>query len=501
MKRKISSIFLCIGLMLGLVSGCGQSSGEDSQTVSEVSAPSAEQEATIVRWGIMEEEEKNGAPLHIMDSGRVEKINALLKEKGLDIQVEIEYILAGKEKNELESIDEQAESYDIVTFCTMGIGAKDMEKYLLPLEGYMAEGQPLNEVYQQLPEEMWQYDRIDGHNYNVGKLTGILYPLYTVNLKTEKQYDKELLLAEGDAAVPEIVQSIGREIKMTEPYVTRWGDELGVECYFHMIAPGVGINIENGTQFENVWESELMQQWMERELEWLENGISATYYESEIVSSLELFERGITSHSQIEEDQVQRKDGVVAYIDMIPCVPVGKLTPREENNYTSILKKSSQTEASLKLLCAMNTDAALYEAIHTPTIQEMGNQITEDFEELCCGTILTGEDSKDALSERIAELSEGQISPILGFAFDQKPVEEEMRALKEVIENEYAHPRIAEVVMEAEEEGKDVSQAVKEAWQREFEGFKNRLKEAGIERVIEEANRQLLAPAAQNSED
>ena len=98
-------------------------------------------------------------------------------------------------------------------------------------------------------------------------------------------------------------------------------------------------------------------------------------------------------------------------------------------------------------------------------------------------------------------MEEDQISPIIGFTFDRTPVEEEMRKLEELHCPELNTAYMLTVgheIMEDENDSKLYKESFSRIWKEEIENYLQKLEEAGIDKVIDEANRQLTAWQAKN---
>lgn len=489
MKRRGVILLLCISTLLSLLIGC--------QKTNTDTGADTEKELPTLHWAVMEWEQcasNPELPLYVMDTGRLNQINAQLKEKGYGFQLDMEYVLASEDQSELEQVRAAEKDYDIVTFDAMGIGAKEMEEMLLPLEGYMKDGEPLHKVYQQFSEQVWEYNQVEGHIYNLGRLTEILYPRYQITImKAEKEpeYAPEALRQNEEGAIEKAVQDLGVGIKMADPYLPVWGDEMGVQCRFHMIAPGVGLDIENGAGFENVWESEVASEWLERELTMLTEGISTSIYDDKGWNNDKLFFRNVTTWPEITQMFQTWPDGVTQYSANIPIYAEGHLVPPLNGHYTSVLKDSPYTQECLQLLAALNTDQELFEAIHTPVSNQVGKQQVNEFLDLCNYQAMLGK--KDLLSGEITKLPPERISPVLGFTFDQGPVQAEVTALRNMTRTtNFAIPlNHLQIEEEAAETGEDIRSIIARSWQQQMEAYKQDLQQAGIDRVIEEANRQL----------
>lgn len=471
MSKKI--VWLLCALMV-LISACGERQElEESSGTESVGQAQTEGEREVVRWGIIDSDDNI-----VMEQARIEKVNALLKERGYTFSVDIQYMT------------KEEENLDILTFPVAGVGEEEMQERLLALEPYFEEGEALYEAAAFWPEQSWRYNQVGGHNYNFGRLIDVIYPgfsLGAVGDEAEKQYevireDLVTMLEENEMqGVPEAAE-LFMPLHLAFPYLQAWDDELGVQCQFHMIAPGVGLCMEGGTEFENIWESALMQQLLTREEEWLLTGVSSTYVEDYYPGA---FMRGVYRKQSFSE--AEKETGQYIYLE-----EEGVMVPTLNQCYTSILKESSHIEESLELLAAVNTDAELAEALREPLAPTEGGKMTRNFYEVCNGLFLQERDCEQAVEERLEQAENGQISPILGFTFDARPVEEEVEALWRIME-EGAIGTVNEAVLKAQEQGSELAPAALEAWRAEIENMKQALEAAGIDAVIAEANRQLAA--------
>lgn len=462
MKIKV---WLVCALLLCLLAAC------QSGTESTEKEPEAPQETVTLRWGVVDPTGEK-----TMEALRINQVNALLREKGYAFQVDIEYMT------------EASADVDIITFPVMGVGAQWMEETLLPLEPYLEEGQPLYKAASLLPEQFWQFDQIEGHNYNFGQLVDAQFIAFLISYmgeETPQEYNWQALRQNGTAQVPDLVQTLEAPIKVAMPYVSAWGDELGLQCAFHMVAPGVGLQIDGGVAFENVWESQWVEEALSREEHWLFSGQGATYTTEAMQRDWPFFiMRGSTRLEEIK--QSESGAGVT-----VPSIYEGNIVPSLERRYTSVLRASDRSQEALELLGALGSDAELANALCEPIQNRYQNRLTEFFPELCTIWLLRERDTQESMQARLQLQEEGRISPILGFSFDASPVAKEMQAVQAVMQ-EGTPMAVGDAVISAEESGSDMTGVVS-TWREEIEQMKAALQEAGIDTIVEEANRQLQA--------
>lgn len=497
MKQKVKCMILYLLITLLCLSGCKQ------QAPAESNLSVQEQEATTLRWAVMGREQDR-----LVASRRAGKVNQLLQEKGYPVQIELIYIGNSKLGNQLQILEEQQEKFDIVTFQMMSCGgAQEMAEYLLPLETYMTEGQPLHEVYQLFSEELWKTDQIEGHNYNMGKLLHIVSPTYSIvaSEQTEApEYPEEIFLAGDDEAIWQLMQESEIWGMLPEMYIGDWSDGLYMSHAFHMIAPGVGLEMEDGESFENVWESEYARQKEIAELAHLDEENYGSMMGSNVLGIKKTIRYSVSDRMTFTytESDVGEKEERLLYWFICPAADKMRLLPTPEQQYTSILKDSEHIEDCLTLLADLNTDQELCEAFCEKS-QETPYEQLPVFTALCNAPGEKGEGrTAQQQNECLASLSQKQRSPILGFTFDRRPVEEQVKKLEELEKTRHMDlvkesTQKLNAVIDDEEQLRAVT---KEIWQTELANYRQKLKEAGIDEVIAEANRQLEAWNASQKE-
>ena len=491
MKNSLRRLVVYLILVMWLLNGC------QGQTVEESNVQKQKIEVTTVRWAVMGNSGKT-----LVANRKAEQINQMLSERGCPIQLELIYIGDSQIGNQLALLQQQEKKFDIITFWKTSCGgAEEMKEYLLPLELYMTEGKPLYEVYQLFSEALWQSDQIDGHTYNLGRLLSIVSPTYYVRTKDQMEqptYPEEAFTAGDEEAIWEIVHEENIMEILPEPYIGNAGDGFYISHTFHMIAPGVGFSMDAGEVFENVWESKYIKEREEKELTWLETQRYISIMDSRLFEETVYVTRSISTQYK----PVIRKyfngevdDGAADYEFIYPASGQMRLAPTLRSQYTSILKNSEHIEESLKLLAILNTDQEICEAFCAES-KETAQETIPVFTALCNAPGNEGEKrTAQEQNECFAALEENQKSPILGFTFDRRPVEEEVRRLEELERTRHMELVIEvtqrlEAVIDDEEQ---LKLATKEIWLEKMADYKRKLKEAGIDRVIEEANRQLAA--------
>ncbi len=504
--RILGSVILTLYLM-----GCSAQNTESQHSESTTSSVKNneeesglvqdEEEVTTIRWGVIGQYNcADPDKKEFVDRKRNSAINAALKEKGLAFEVKVVFI-DQEVGDQLETAISYSEPFDIVTFEAAGIGADDMQENLLPLEDYMVEDGILYEVYQIYSEQIWQANQIDGHNYSLGQLIGAVSPVYCfendASLISELNVDAELLIQGTEEEIEKYIKENNGSIMAPAPYYDGSDDEVFAEYQFFMIAPGVGININNGTQFENIWKSEYMAEYLEQELQRIRNGVNYSYvgmkdadwYAYRYVDQL-------NGSYMIESKFV--KDG---YIMHYPDLSKTHMVPLMEQCYTSILKDSEHVEECLTLMAELNTDKELFETLYVEPGRGQGENPTGEFAYICNYYIATEEPNGAQIqNERVAALTETQISPVLGFAFDRTPVEKEVQALEiaHQREKEERGSRWFDPLTEVRNDAEQYPIVFEQVWTEMFNEYLQKLQDAGIDKVIEEANRQLEQWRAEN---
>ena len=518
--RILGSVILTLYLL-----GCTAQSTESQNTEStssfvknneeESGLVQDEEEVTTLRWGVIGEYTFVGDEVEFVDKKRASNVNSVLKEKGYKIEIELVYLGQEEAGDRLETAIQQDEPFDIITFEVVGTGAEDMATYLLPLEEYMTEGKQLYEVYQVYSEEVWQANQVDGHIYNIGELIGAISPTYKfsiVKAESEPEYPIEAIKNGNKEEIDQYLKENNGYYFLPNMYDVFNADEIFANYQFHMIAPGVGLNVEGGTEFENIWESEYAQQMIKSTLASAQEGIADLYAGPKADSAL-MVERIVGNLSEVQSNSYAY-DEFVSNMTYAPCTEQSRMVPMLEQCYTSILKDSVHIEESLSLLAALNTNAELCKSMYEEPSRGYMENPTGKFVYLC--NYYIGADVADGAqiqSDRVAALTEDQISPIIGFTFDRTPVEKELLALellyeitrdeskRTVVEGEWvtikesAAWELYEILQTEPERYNDV---LVERWQEKHEEYMQAAKEAGIDKVIEEANRQLTEWRSQN---
>lgn len=492
MKQRIKRMVICLlAALLCLQSGCKQPALEES------SAAEQEKDAvTTLRWAVMGREEKS-----LVASRRAGKVNQLLQEKGYPLQIELIYIGNSKWGNPLQILKEQETKFDIVTFQMMRCGgAQQMEEELLALEEYMAEGKALEEVYQLFSKEIWEADQIEGHQYNLGRLLHVLSPTYSVAAKKQEEapaYPEEIFLAGDEEEIGTFMRESDIQGIVSEPYIGDWPDGMYMQHAFHMIAPGVGLNMEGGDVFENVWESEYAKERERIELANLDEKNYVSIMGSNVFAIDKRIQYSVSERLTYMYREVDngRDTKDMVYWFVCPAADQMRLVPNLEQQYTSVLKNSEHPEESVELLAALNMDPELTIAFCEES-EETPYDTLPIFTALCNAPGEEGEErTAQKQNECFEELQDNQKSPILGFTFDRRPVEEEVQKLEELQQSRHMElvMEVTESLEAVVEDEEQLKAATREMWVEKMEDYKQQFKEAGIDRVIEEANRQLAA--------
>ena len=468
-------------------------------------------EMKSIRWGILgvyddgNEKERN----HYIDQDRSQNLNAALQAQGIDIQVEIVFLDDSYVGDPLVTIEEQEKQFDIISYHPQGISAEDMAQYLVSLEIYMLEDGLLNDVYQIYSESIWDVNRIDGHIYNVGQLITPITPTYTVTLKneaTELTIPQEIFTTGDENEILRYVEQEEGLIVVAEPYFNGRDSALFTERQFHMIAPGIGLNLDGGTEFENIWESTYVIDKLQLQEKWIQEGLgTSSMGGTRLINQSFLVLSNMDILSEVQITEVELVSGNQVIHGIYPLLENTRVAPLEDQYYTSILKSSSKTQDCVILLNLLNTNEELCKSIYEDPIvleEHTATVSTGTFVYLCNSYIATeNKDTAKLQSLRMESMEEDQISPIIGFTFDRTPVEEEMRKLEELHCPELNTAYMLTVgheIMEDENDSKLYKESFSRIWKEEIENYLQKLEEAGIDKVIDEANRQLTAWQAKN---
>ena len=526
-KKAFTSI--CMILLLGVILstlGCGvdsetetakeessfkvEESSVQEMTEQEETVDSEQEELQLIRWGIIGQYDDNneGEQNNYVDLTRSQNLNEILKAKGFDFEVEIVYVDDSYTGDHLQTALKQEENFDIISYNPRGIGVADMEEYFVALEEYMGEGEIMNDLYQVYSEKIWKANQINGHNYNAGQLVSAIAPVYSVitkNQETEPEHPDEIFTTDNTQEIT--LYTVEKEgiIILSEPYFEGSYASLFVEGQFHIIAPGVGLDVDEASEFENVWESDYVEERLEEEKNWIQDGVASSGAGGSILMGKPLrINRLTNTMNEAKVFVYEQTDGQYMYTHYYPVLEQTCMMPMSDQYHTSVMKGSEQIENCVLILNALNTDAEICTSIYEDPAQTGGAKIsTGNFVYLCNYYIATDDYSNAAQlqNERVEVLEEDQISPILGFTFDRTLVEEEMKKLEETLYMELNFEYVMKVtqkITEVEDDPEQYKEVLSQVWAEEFEAYKQKLKDAGIDKVIEEANRQLAEWRAAN---
>ncbi|MBQ7016105.1 MAG: hypothetical protein IJN10_04025 [Firmicutes bacterium] len=519
---RIRGLIIIVGLVLTVVacySGNAENQDSKQESISEQHSSSVleeSEEVRTLRWGVYGNYDYSGLAdgefIEFKDRIRSNRLNEILKSRGLNFEVEIVFVAGAEYLDQLELAAKHEKGYDIITFDLCGTGAKDLEEHLLQLDQYMDDEQPLADVYKLYSEEVWQANKVDDHIYNVGELITVISPTYYYETLYGNENPETLIevMTTGDEErIADTVASLDGMRMEYSMWVNDIRDDFLLSTQFHMIAPGVGFNLEGSGEFENVYETEYVAEKMAQQIQWAREG--TVDLRSGIRGQQFGYWAYVDDLTEISQDVYEVDEEYTIYMGYVPVVDQSKIIPLMDQSYTSIFKNSDMIEESLELLNLLNTDQEACSSIYEEPERGVGENPTGEFVWLCNYYIATErKDGAKNQSERAAQILDSDTSPILGFCFDRTPVEKEVYELEKVLDrieeqkreeirlNKGTSKRV-EALYDVLDDPKQYNELIVSEAEARMDRYCQALKEAGIDTVIEEANRQLAEWKANNT--
>lgn len=528
MKRVIC-VILCFTYMFTLCS-CQQNQdqqrslsdissstyAEETKQNSEPLESSEEKDSNTIRIGVLffrhpdVLEEVQFSPLmqeriktqQTILSSRAEEINDYLVESNQDYKVSFE-LLVPDEKDEID-----------YTGCDMLYGQKgfypsELEEQFYDLADELKEGK-LRPLYDSMPEVYWDTVSVNGHIYNTARF----YPneIQTVDIP-------ETILEKTGLTVPE--ELIGKDIGEWKDFfgaIYEANDHIPVlrnpvtygegwtkpifsanvwDSQFQMITSCLGISYEKPEEgIQCVYESEYAKKMLDIWKEFEAAGYIEFYQDRPEMSLEQSKERGNNMLS-VEPGcdlghttcwyahQVRIQIGHDKYATQTDIHSAPEL-PTIKQYQVLVLKETEKFEKICEFLNDMSQDETLLQIVHHP--DEEGNLVVflSPHADLLEGAVLgvdlnekTIDENREKKASRLAAL---QPVPAPGFVFDPSNVKKQNEAIISLLASTDA--KLGEEVQSAE------------SWKSidaRLESIVEQLYEAGLQDIIDEANRQLEA--------
>lgn len=414
-----------------------------------------------------------------------EKINQFLEENEKFYRIEMDVIVTPTEN---VSECEELEQYDIL-YGGLDFSQDEMKERFVDLLKELREGE-LQPLYNSMPENYWKTLTINGPIYNTVRLVPPVVMTIGVDEETVKTLgvfmpeDMEgRPLQEWNDFFAEIYAANGNRPFMTSPFRLNYaGDFIGGNVWpshFQMIAPHLGISYEEpelGVQciYESTYGKEMMDLWKE----YFEKGylkISGGFDPTgkDIVTVTNGFNTQMTSNGQYATYPIEAQSYNAFYLSSY------------EYYQMLVTKGSSHLEEVYEFMNDMAQDDAFAQLVNSDA--ETGFFVLD----LTPGAGLKSTGGMETfLTEPVEENRAYQRSiyetmedcPVPGFVFDSQPVEQQLEAIDELYSAEQG--TLIDPFNSRRVDSWDI-------YEETMETVIDQLYEAGLQEVIDEANRQI----------
>ena len=521
MRRKITGLLLVSILAATAVCGCGQGAGSEGTTVSvseHVSDLAGEEEISdsgfYLSFGDITKEafaarlEEAGIPEDtllvgvdtVYDENAIVQLNHMLKEQGYGFDVVFcripdQCYLNGAVADFAEYLREQEISMDILPVWKDYLPSLADQGLLTDLSSALEEEGTLRVSY---PEKFWELTAVDGKNYGPG-LWYVPSDGWAVNQELMEKYGfTEKDLAKDITELEEVLRTVtsgeNGDGFAAFVYNPRFFLESIPFSYIDTSLPA-GYWLENGSgeiQVVNLFDTEEMYDLVGTMNRYYEEGYAQIGDESQSFF-LQPDYNGFPICRSDGLDTWTNTSGVtlsrIPYYQkmedqlMYEICTIASWSDKKEEAWEFLTFINENEEASNLLL--YGTEGEDYEI--SGDAASAGEGLAErDIFSRCLGNLLVAsplapyEDSQKAelLEEDLESLRE---SPLTGFVFDEEPVRQEAEDVR-ALYNEFSYFREMFAFEKNGEYG---------TWQEYYSAYSQQLKDAGIDRIVEEMNRQI----------
>ena len=534
MRRKITGLLLVSILAATTVCGCGRGAGSDGTTVSvqeNVSDLAGEEETSdsgcYLSFGDVPKEEfvvkleEAGIPEDtllvgvntVYDENAMVQLNHMLKEQGYGFDVVFCRLPDQCCWNETisdfaEYLREQEVSMDILPVWKGALPSLADQGLLTDLSSDLEEEGTLRASY---PEKFWELTAVDGRNYGPG-LWFVPPDGWAVNQELMEKYgftgeDLAKDITELEDVLRTVSSGEDRDGFAAFVYNPRFFLESIPFSYIDTSLPA-GYWLENGSgeiQVVNLFDTEEMYDLVETMNRYYEAGYVQIGGDMESLQSFFL-------QPDFNGSPIRRSDGLDTWTNtsgaallripyyqktedqlMYEICTIPSWSEKKEEAWEFLTFINENEEASNLLLYGIEGED--YEISGDSVLA--GEDLTEtDIFYRCLGNLLTAsplvpyEDSQKAelLEEELESLQE---SPLKGFVFDEEPVRQEAEAVR-ALYNELTY---FEEMFAFEKSGEYGT------WQEYYSAYSQMLKDAGIDRIVEEMNRQIQEYLGNENQD
>lgn len=480
MLKKIISLASIVALTTSLFTGCGSNNNSE--------AGNSNGDVVTLKYYSIGSEPKDKTMV-------LEKVNEYLEEK-INVNLDMTYIDYGDYTQKMSIIINSGQSYDLA-FTSSWAGdylGNARKGAFLDLTPYLETTG--KDMYEAIDQRFWEGSKIDGKNYAVPNQKEIAtMPMWVFT----KEYVDKYNIPYQELQTLEDLEPWLKIIKENEPNVVPLYITNGFSApqYFDSIVEPIGIELGDDTlTVKNLFETEKMKSTLKTLRKYYElgyiNGDSATAQDDKSVKRLVTKGDG-----QPYAEILWSKD--LGYEVVATPIMNGLITNSSTTgSMIAISNQSKNKDKAVEFLNLLNTDPYLrnlinygIEGVHYTKVGE--NQIKLDPEKskgysvgyYTLGNLFITDvlDNEPVTKwEEFKEFNDSsESSPILGFKFDTAPVSNQLAAINNVIE-EFKRIIYSGSV--------DIDEYLTK--------FNNKLKEQGLDKVIEEAQRQLDEWVASN---
>lgn len=495
MKRKLAAI-LALSLVFGSLVGCG-SKDSTSSSASETEKSSAEakddsEDIYTIKYAYM----TTSVP---KDVDKVtEKINEYLEEK---IGCHFEFcILTGDFETQLNLMMSSGEKLDLV--CELGTRlASDVSKnMLLPLDDLLEEyGQGILEV----ASEYLPASTINGNVYSIPSLRSMAI---ATGLSVDQEIVDEYGIDVDEITCPEDLTPILAEIKEDRPnqplvYSTSTQRSIYDNAFtdYDILGDVIGVLGEDGKTVVNKFEMDQYEEDLKLIRDWYQKGyilsdnatnedMMTLQAQGQLIGGFQLIQPGSdTSFSQFvggkPQATIKMTDPLLTTVQVASCataIPINCENPEKTMEFLNLM----YTDPYLINLIDWGIEGEHYVKTDVENVIRYPDGVTTDSQgwNYACGFLFGNqlmsyvlEGDSPTLYEEMDEWNHSsEASPALGFTFDSTQVKTEYVAVSNVI---------SEYKVALEDGALDVDETLPK--------FQQALKDAGIDTVIEEKQRQL----------
>ncbi len=511
-----------ICIMVIFLSGCRKEMTKDSETM-ERQGKTAGQEKTDQEEQEISDKETFAVKLKKLDLGQnellicvdadysdssVEQLNELLKKQGYKFQVKFcripDYYTTNSTAIELmEFLKENNINVDLMPLWRQGFQIAQEHGLLYDISDFMdtEEGKKLKKA---VAEDFWNLTVSEGKYFGIGNVYAPGTKGWAVNTELMEKYG----YSREDLAKPlweleDVLKQVKEENPGIVPFIFS-ADQLleGLPfCYAVDINLPIGIwrdKFSENLQAENIFGTEEMKKWVETFNDFYQKGYIAEYGNVSGADSffMQMEYSDMYSRRLDEQDHWSNTAGVnltrISFYDKyttdlsvhINVVPAWSVHKDDAVSFLSFLFQNQ--EASQLLFYGI-------EGVDYKKKDGMC-QAGDNFSEInlynrslgnwnICSPLAPYED-EGKLKVDGEKLEEVKENPLFRFVFDESVVQKEVNAVKEL----YSHIDMIRNIF-IFEKSSDTGNA--ENWQDYYEYYQNELKSAGIEKVVDEMNRQI----------